>query len=219
MDHPLLELFLACLDRQYVDTREGASWAFDWYGDRLFLWFEHSNGLRDWKNNLSFAAAPYSAMDPPWYAHAGFLLVYRSLLPTVAPLILDPKIRGICTVGYSHGAALALLCHEYAWYHRPDLRDTLVGYGFGCPRVLYGCPPEEVTLRWQSFFRICNTDDIVTKLPPRALGYCHVGTPIVIGAHGRYSAIDAHRPESYIRELSLDLENAQNPHADGENNY
>jgi hypothetical protein len=39
-------------------------------------------------------------------------------------------------------------------------------------------------------------------LPPKAMGFCHVGNLVEIGKLGKYSAIDAHRPESYLKELS-----------------
>ena len=55
--------------------------------------------------------------------------------------------------------------------------------------------------RWERFYVIRNLDDAITHLPPRALGYCHVGNLIEVGVNGKYSAIDAHRPESYLAEL------------------
>jgi len=219
MDSYLLTLFEACLDRRYTEEAGGESWSYDLVDGRLVLWFEDSNGVRDWLNNLSFAASPYREMDPEWRCHAGFLKVWRALRPILSPLILDPAVRAICTVGYSHGAAIALLCHEYAWYHRPDLRDRLCGFGFGCPRVLYGCPAPEIAERWRFFWRICNEGDLVTQLPPRVLGFCHVGETIRIGIDGKYSPIDAHRPESYLAELAALEENAQNPHANDGNTY
>lgn len=219
MENYLLRLFEECLDREYTEERGAVSWSYDRIGESLYLWFEHSNGLRDWLNNLNFSAAPYREMKPEWRCHAGFLKVWKLLCPILEPLILDREIERICVVGYSHGAAIALLCHEYIWYHRPDLREHLCGYGFGCPRVLYGCLPPNIAVRWEHFWRICNAEDLVTRLPPRALGYCHVGRSAEIGERGRYSSVDAHRPESYSRELAgLDV-NAQNPHVNSGNTY
>jgi len=212
MENPLYELFKTCLNRSYRETENGASWAYDRRGDALFLWFEHSRGIEDWVHNLYFAAVPYREMVPEWHCHAGFLKVWKALIPFLKPLILDGTVRRICTVGYSHGAALAVLCREYIWYHRPDLRETVCGYAYGCPRVLYGCVPPEIAIRWSSFWRISTPNDIVTRLPPRTLGYCHVGNFIRVGDAGTYSAIDAHRPETYLLELSGKNKNAQNPH-------
>ena len=203
MQQPLLyQLFKSCLTQEYQEESNGASWAFERREDQLSLWFQHSHGVADWLNNLRAAAVPYREMSPPWRCHKGFLSVFKSLIPRLEPLIKDPTVKQICTVGYSHGAALAVLCHEYIWYHRPDLRESIQGYGYGCPRVLYGCVPEELATRWQYFYVIRNLDDVVTHLPPRMSGYCHVGTLITIGTSEKYSATDAHRPESYLAELS-----------------
>ena len=198
----LRDLFDSCLNADYEQTALGGSWAHSRVGDALFLWFEHSNGILDWIHNLQFAAMPYRDMQPNWECHAGFLRVWKSLRPQILPLIRAPNVRSVTVVGYSHGAALAVLCHEAIWFERPDLREHLQGFGFGCPRVLFGCVPPELALRWDHFYVIRNLDDLVTHLPPRALGFCHVGNLITVGAPDRYSPIDAHRPESYRAELS-----------------
>ena len=219
MENFLLHLFEDCLQREYTEERGAVSWSYDRMGDALYLWFEHSNGLMDWLNNLSFAALPYREMQPEWRCHAGFLKVWKILRPILEPLISDETVKKICIVGYSHGAAIALLCHEYVWYHRPDLRDHLCGYGFGCPRVLYGCVPPQIAERWSHFWRIVNAQDLVAHLPPRSFGYCHVGQRVEIGERGRYSAIDAHRPENYLKQLQAVDTNAQNPHVNDRNTY
>ncbi len=203
MRNALAELFEACLSKNYTTTPIGGSWAYDRVGDALYLWFEKSNGVRDWLNNLDFAAVPYRDMNPEWRCHAGFLRVWKSIKPHVEPLILDRSVRRICTVGYSHGAAIAVLCHEYIVYHRPALADTVIGIGYGCPRVLLGCATPALARRWESFFVVRNRDDLVTHLPPTALGFCHVGNLVEIGGNGLYSPIDAHRPEAYLAQLRL----------------
>ena len=219
MHNFLLELFEECLNKTYTDVENAASWAWDRSGDALYLWFEKSHGLVDWQSNLDFVAVPYHGMEPQWRCHGGFLRAFQALKPHLLPLIEDPTLRRVCTVGYSHGAALALLSHELIWYRRPDLRERLCGYGFGCPRVLHGCPPPEVALRWRFFWRVTNEGDAVTHLPPRALGFCHVGGEVSIGRAGEHSAVDAHRPESYRAALAEYGERAQNPHVNSGNTY
>ena len=119
----------------------------------------------------------------------------------LAYAIGDPAIEKIVTVGYSHGAALAVLCHEYIWYHRPDLRETIEGYGFGSPRVIWGALTADLQKRWAGFTIIRNLDDLVTHLPPAFLGYVHVGKMLEIGEEGKYSPADAHREENILKEL------------------
>ena len=197
----LNRLFRECISRTYRQTALEVSWDFSRRGNVLFIYFEPSNGTRDWINNLTFHAAPYRDMQPPWQCHAGFLKCWESVKPHIAALISDSTLSRVVTVGYSHGAALAVLCHEYVWYRRPDLRETLAGYGFGCPRVLWGYVSKDVAERWTHFTVIRNLPDIVTHVPPRLLGYRHVGKMLEIGEAGKFSAVDAHRASNIRREL------------------
>ncbi len=200
----LKEHFERCLHATYTELENGASVAAEQEAGCLYLLFQHSHGMTDWLNNLNFHAVPYREMQPVWQCHEGFLKVWKSARPFVEEAVaqaLRAGVREACIIGYSHGAALAVLCHEWFFYHFPTLRTHLSGYGFGCPRVLYGCLPPRIAQRWERFFVVRNLDDVVTHLPPRAMGYCHVGNLVEIGSADRYSPIDAHRPENYEKEL------------------
>lgn len=188
----LFTLFEKCITLPYIDVEAQASFAVEQAGSLLCLYFEPSHGAVDWKNNLDFPARAYGT----WFAHRGFVRVWCAAEKHLAPQILDPKVRQVRIAGYSHGAALAVLCHEYIRFHRPEVR--VESWGFGCPRVVWGIPPRG---RWEGFTVVRNRDDLVTHLPPAAMGYRHVGKMLEIGERGRYSAIDAHRPENYLREL------------------
>ncbi len=209
----LLRLFRTCLDADYVTVADSGSFALYRNGGTLYVFFEKSNGAIDWYNNLDFAAVSHArgesgekgtlgrVSEDDFLCHGGFLRVWNSILPYIEGALLDLSFDRIVTVGYSHGAALALLCHEYLWYHRRDLRGRAQGFGFGCPRVVYGRAPREDE-RWRGFYVIRNLDDLVTHLPPRAFGFRHVGKLIEIGKRGQYSRLDAHREEKYILSLN-----------------
>ena len=198
----LSNLFTRCVKREYITTLNHTDYAYDRINDHLIIYFQDSDGASDWIKNLDFPAAAYRRDGKTvWYAHRGFLKAWISLLPRVAPLITDPTVKKITVVGYSHGAALAVFCHESVWFHRPDLRYALEGYAFGCPRVLWGRMDADIAVRWQTFTVIRNLPDIVTHVPPRMLGYHHVGHLLEIGKAGKYSAIDAHRPQNIRQEL------------------
>ena len=200
----LSALFARCVRRDYMSTSAHADYAFDLVGDHLTIYFQDSDGAVDWLSNLNFIAAPYRRDGrSDWYAHRGFLKVWNSLIPHIQPIIDDPSLQSITVVGYSHGAALAVFCHEYIWCRRPDLRETLSGYGFGCPRVLWGHVSEGVLERWNHFTVIRNLPDLVTYVPPGFLGYKHVGIVVEIGEAGKYSAVDAHRAKNIRRELQV----------------
>lgn len=200
----LTKLFERCLNIPYFQTGKSANYAFENKNNKLYIYFEESDGDNDWRINLDFPAKPYNRMGQTvWFAHRGFLNTWKEIEAKLQPYIMDINVKEITVTGYSHGAAIALLCHEYVWYNRPELRDLLKGYGFGCPRVIHGAKGIKITERWENFTVIRNIDDIVTHLPPASLGYIHVGKLLEIGKKGRYTPIDAHRPENILRELKV----------------
>ena len=197
----LSELFDRCLTIPYTQVG-AADYAFWRQGDTLYVFFQGSDGRVDWQRNLDFPARAYRRMGRfAWFAHRGFLRAFKELEDALAPSVADPSLDSIVSVGFSHGAALALLFHEYVWYHRPDLRPRIQGYGFGCPRVLWGHPCAAVRARWERFTLVQNRGDLVTHLPPALLGYTHAGRTLHIGRPFGYNPIDAHRPENIAREL------------------
>lgn len=198
----LFNLFLRCLTVPYFRVGNDVNFAFERFGDALYIYFEHSRGKNDWRINFDFPARAYKRMGKTvWLAHRGFLRSWRTAERYLRRYIMDETVKGITVVGYSHGAAIAALCHEYVWFNRPDLRRSLEGYGFGSPRVLFGIKNENILSRWEKFKVIRNIDDIVTHLPPKLFGFSHVGEIIKIGKRGSYSMINAHKPENILREL------------------
>lgn len=198
----LYELLWECISIPYSQVGVSASYAVRKDGNTLYIFFESSNGKEDWKANLNFPAKPYKRMGRTvWFAHSGFLETWKEVEPFLGDVITDKSIKEIIIVGYSHGAALAMLCHEYVWYNRPELRASLHGYGFGAPRVFWGIKTLKLAERWKNYTVIRNIDDIVTHLPPTALGYSHVGKLLEIGKSGKYSPTDAHRSANILAEL------------------
>lgn len=197
----LYELFEKCLNISYFQTGKSANYAVERTKTTLNIYFEESDGDNDWRINFDFPAKPYKRMGKTvWFAHRGFLDTWKEIEKKVSDDIIDKTVNEITVAGYSHGAAVAVLCHEYAWYNRPDIRNSLRGYGFGCPRVIWG---KIIDNRWKNFTVIRNIDDAVTHLPPSAFGYKHVGSMLEIGKKGRYTPIDAHRHENIMKELKI----------------
>lgn len=198
----LSHLFENCLNAKYVQVENAVNYSVERVCSTLYIYFEWSKGCADWKNNLDFPAKPYKRMgDEIWFAHRGFLRAWKTVEGYVSDSVTDRAIKKVVTVGYSHGAALAALCHEYVWFNRPDLRDRIEGYGFGCPRVLWGVRTKRLAQRWGRFLVIRNINDLVTHLPPAVFGFSHVGELLEIGERRKYGMIDAHRPENILAEL------------------
>ena len=196
----LSEIYKSVLNTKYTHLEEET--ASFWYkkeGHTLLIRFQWSNGKTDWRNNFDFPAKPYRHMENMWFAHRGFLKVWKVIEPHLAYAIDDPDINAIEIAGYSHGAAIALLCHEYCAFNRPDCK--VVGYGFGCPRVIWGFLQKNVRERLKGFMVIRNKDDIVTHVPPAVLGYRHPDRMLTIDDGVPCNGIDAHRKEGYVASL------------------
>lgn len=199
----LYQLFRLCMEARYLDAENGASVAVLTRDSTLHILFQHSYGEEDWKNNLDFPAVPYRDMEEDWRCHRGFLRVWRSAEPYIAEILAQTTFERITVAGYSHGGALAVLCHEYIWFHHPDKRAHLRGVGFGAPRVIWcqsGC--RRIAPRWENFTVVRNREDVITYLPPLLFGYRHMGQLLPIGKKGRYSSFNAHRPENYLASLA-----------------
>ena len=191
-------LFKRCISINYIHINGQGSYAYEKIGNTLFIYFEKSNGHTDWRNNLDFPAKAHSG----YFAHRGFLRVWKSLLPYIRNIVINTSPEKILVSGYSHGGALAVLCFEYLWLNYPLLRNSLTGYGFGAPRVIWGFLGNK-RHRWDNFTVIRNINDLVTHLPPIFFGYRHVGSLLNIGQKGKYSMIDAHREENILIELNI----------------
>lgn len=195
------ELYEKILNAKYIHIgEETASYCIQREGNTLYILFEWSNGKTDWLNNFDFPAKPYRDMKNKWFVHRGFLKVWKAIEPHLYKAITDFTVDEIITAGYSHGAAIALLCHEYCKFSRLDI--PVKGYGIGCPRVVWGFLREAVKKRFEGFVVIRNGCDLVTHVPPLVFGYRHVGEMIKIGKGKGYKPIEAHFPESYAKELS-----------------
>lgn len=198
----LKELFANILTVKYKHTfKEKASFSYERDGDTLYIYFEKSNGATDWKNNFCFPAKPYRRMKNKWYAHRGFLKVWKEIEPHLQRVIFDFSVNRIVIGGYSHGAAVALLCHEYCKYNRPDISENIEGWGFGAPRVVWGFMRKAVKKRFEGFTVVRNGKDIVTHMPPAILGYRHAGAILEIGRNKGYTPIESHFPSRYLKEL------------------
>lgn len=208
-----LMCYQRCLQAEYIHLEENsADFCIQYAPDNTaYVLFQWSHGKVDWKNNLDFPATPYSDMKIKWKCHRGFLRVWKTIKPYIAQQDFS-KCDRIVVVGYSHGAALATLCHEYLYFNYPDKVDSIVGYGFGCPRCFHGLRiPKELRKRWKNFYPVRNLNDIVTHVPPRIFGFRHVNKVVKIGRkstikrHGNLRCVDAHYDDNYVLSLKYEI--------------
>lgn len=201
----MLELFKRCLSADYIHTEAGTDYAVDVDNDTIYLCFEWSDGIEDWKSNFNFPAKAYKNGGNVWLAHRGFLAAWKDVRDEVEMRVSEilavyPLIKKIVCIGYSHGAALAVLCTEDMEYLYGKALEVS-GYGYGTPRALWGIVPRAVKNRLRNFTSIRNIPDIVTHVPPMVFGFRNAGKLVKVGKKGKYSPIKAHYASAYIDEL------------------
>ena len=185
------KLFRNCAyDIKYQECGDHVNYAFAESGRTLYIYFEGSNGDVDWRRNFSYWRKPYKDMTINYRVHGGFLAAWKEVQDIVIAKIketksitdLDYKWQKVVVIGYSHGGALAAFAHECVWYYRPDIRENCWGISFEGPRIYSGFwVKDELQERWKNFRVFRNRADIVTHMPPRAFGFCHVGEMVKIG--------------------------------------
>jgi triacylglycerol lipase len=139
--------------------------------------------LKDWKANADAQFDP----GPFGRVHRGFQRALRHLWEDMGLTIgaFQDAGQAIFFTGHSLGAALATLAvaHMRA---APNDKPVYGLYTFGSPRV----GDREFEQRFnQDFgrrcFRFVNNNDLVTRVPPRAVGFSHVGTMLYFDRKGR----------------------------------
>lgn len=172
-------------DVQYRVEKSGA------FG-RLF--FQCSKSAEDWRNNFAFPAEPYKRSGYTWYVHGGFLKAWKSCRDEIAEAVKD--FDEIEIVGYSHGAALAIMAHEDYWFTHDGARPRTIT--FGSPRTIW--LSSNVRGRFDGVTNVIVRGDPVAMLPPGWLGYHHAGVGKMVGPWSLPS-FAKHEPSAYRRYL------------------
>lgn len=173
-------------ERKFQSIGLDVNYYFEEVNNTLYIHFEGSNSTIDWIRNFLFKKVPYKNMEEKFKVHRGFLEAWREVKDIIFDKITEAaettrfKYNEICVIGYSHGGGLAILCHEFINYYRPDLKDNLISLCYESPRVISKIS-DELKERWSNCYLIKNANDIVTRVPPKLFGYQDVGNTIKIG--------------------------------------
>jgi len=168
-----VEISIGIADRVLYITFLGSITTKDWIHDFMF-W--------KWGNRL---VKPYKNMKHIYFAHYGFLKIYKLCQDTVHEwLHKTNEYDSILITGHSLGAAVTTLCLEDVQYLQdeklmPEKKVTAVTSG--APRVFGLFNHKLLKKRCRNLLRVIFKDDVIPSLPPAILGYRHVGVVYQVG--------------------------------------
>jgi hypothetical protein len=144
---------------------------------------------------------------------------YQETKPVSLKNLLETRIipggRKIWVGGHSLGGALAGLFTYYALLNKLNLEAT---YTIGAPAVgnfIFADHYKQLSnMQHTATWRIVNSNDVVTQVPPKSAGYEQIGTEIFIDSAGRISKEDnAHKHtdrRAFSTNISKDVESKIN---------
>ncbi len=134
--------------------------------------FRGTDEVSDWLDNISISLVPLSIGR----VHRGFYRALQTVWSGMLETIDQFQDRGqsLWLTGHSLGGALATLAAvDLVEQDKPFYGVYTYGQPRCCDRVLARTFNVEAKNR---FFRFQNNNDIVSRVPQRAMGYSHVGT-------------------------------------------
>ena len=158
--------------------------------------FRGTESLRDWMTDAKARLVPAGRRGGRngrgARVHRGFVGALDYVWDDVAACIKDfrgddgngagDRGRPVWLTGHSLGGALAILAAQRLAVARIPVKGL---YTFGAPRAGNSAFAEALDRRLKRrAFRVVNNEDIVTRLPPRLLGYRHAGTVIYFDDKG-----------------------------------
>lgn len=189
----LLDRFNRCNTGPWTSAGLNVQYRIENTEDEISIYFQPTSDTVDWMFDFFFATAPFAG----YRVHAGFLEQWLSIafLPDIMNALNSSK--PITIVGYSLGAALAVLATTVA--ERIDPKRKVTGIGFGTPRVFWLNHPSI------NFTRYNVPLDLVTHLPFVLFGYFPLGRSVKLKNTGGYRGkfwMSHHTPEQYRRGLT-----------------
>jgi triacylglycerol lipase len=150
--------------------------------------FRGTDTIANWLDDGAILLLPFRDKGA---VHSGFRLSLDSVWSVIAPTLERWKGGGrtLWITGHSLGGALAHLAAAYLRFPldpTANVPKPVAGlYTFGQPRIgTQGfCTPCDADFG-SLYFRFVNDEDIVTRVPPRLLGYWHAGDLEYIDAQG-----------------------------------
>lgn len=170
--------FNSCQHGPWITSGDDVQYKIE-YGIDTKVYFQCTSSRKDWIDNLDFFITPYRGCK--WLAHRGFVRKYKSVSDEIMSAVEGCK--SVVFIGYSQGAALALLAHEDYLYRFHKQARTIC---YACPRVVSWLS-RGIFDRFSGLEIINHCRDLVGHVPPVLFGFRHVVRPTVFGECGSLS--------------------------------
>ena len=173
-----LELFERAIRARASTAGKNTQYAIYDDGKAVYLSIEGSCDADDWRFNFDFVVTPYKHMTETWLVHRGFATAWKLARDQIKRDV-DAALAGgnkrLMVLGFSHGAALAVLAHEFFKYngYAPET------HAFGCPPLIW-FPTKSIKSRFANLTVHQVRGDIVTVIS-KIVGYRDVGNVVHYG--------------------------------------
>jgi len=175
----------------HPDTKVEFDIYFNYHTLNLYIAFQGSSSIGDWKSNLdAFSKVnidensliiPYNNNETKIRIHKGFYDQYQIARDMILKYIYDltSPIYNIYVTGHSLGGALSSLCAIDLQYHFGNNNKLNIhNITLGSPRVGNKEFVESFNKRIKYSYRFVYKTDTVEKVPLVSMGYKHIGNTI-----------------------------------------
>jgi triacylglycerol lipase len=166
-----------------------------------------ANDIWDWMTDADVVLRPFIA----GMVHNGFYEALDDVWSDMNAAITEFRDKGqsLWLTGHSLGAALACLAVARLIFEQHAPINGL--YTFGQPRTGDFTFSRDFDHEFEDkTFRFVNNDDIVTRIPPRVMGYSHVGQTMFFDNTGKLQT-DDHWWNQFLTEVTVGLEGLERP--------
>ena len=168
---------LGFTETRFIDRDGAQAYVFETTHDRVIAC--RGTEPNEWNDIKADANALRDAAETVGRVHRGFKREVDDLWPLIKEELVDDG-RDLWSTGHSLGGAMATICAG-----RCKLDEIPVSpvetQTFGSPRV---GSKRYVTHSGIEHLRWVNNNDVVTRVPPRWLGYVHTGTKMYLDSNG-----------------------------------
>jgi triacylglycerol lipase len=134
----------------------------------------------DWNDLKADLDLKKAMAETSGWVHRGFKREVDDLWPRLEQALVN-NTRTLWFAGHSLGAAMAAICAGRCRLSHIKSNPRAL-FTYGCPRI---GNRRYVNYVQMEAYRWVNNNDIVTRVPPAWMGYCHKGQEVYLNAYGQ----------------------------------